>query len=79
MVKNLLSLFSGRKKTEPAPAYDPETEKPVIRASICTGERVAGFKDRKTGKFRDVMLIRDQRDLDAFLKSCGLDDIDTEY
>ena len=26
--------------------------KPVIRASICTGEEVAGFKDIRTGKIR---------------------------
>lgn len=30
--------------------YDREHMKPVIRASICTGEEVAGFKDIRTGK-----------------------------
>ena len=31
--------------------------KPVIRASICTGEEVAGFKDIRTGKIEEIMLI----------------------
>lgn len=37
--------------------YDKEKQKPVIRCSICTGEQVAGFKDIRTGKFTDIMLI----------------------
>lgn len=47
--------------------YDRQNQKPVIRSSICTGERVAGFKDVNTGKFSEVMLIRDNKDLDKFL------------
>ena len=47
--------------------YDREKLRPVIRVGICNGERVAGFRDVKTGKFTDVMLIRDNKDLDKFL------------
>ena len=36
---------------------------PVIRSSICTGEQVAGFKDLTSGKFEELMLLRDDRDL----------------
>ena len=46
--------------------YDNENQKPVIRCSICTGEQVAGFKDVHTGKFTDIMLIRDEKDLEEF-------------
>lgn len=74
-----MSFFSWKNKTGPRSSYDPEKEKPVIRASICTGERVAGFRDLKTGKFHEVILIRDQRDLDSFMKEYGVDHIDTEY
>ncbi len=73
----MFRLFS-KKKESPAP-YDPEKEKPVIRASICTREKAAGFKDRNTGTFREIMLIRDQKDLERFLKTYGLDHVDTEY
>ena len=40
---------------------------PVIRSSICTGEQVAGFKDSVSGKFDELMLIRDNKDLSEFL------------
>lgn len=45
--------------------YDKENKKPVIKASICNGEQVAGFKDIHTGKIEEVMLIRNQADLDG--------------
>lgn len=38
--------------------YDKENKKPVIKASICNGEQVAGFKDIHTGKIEEVMLIK---------------------
>ena len=47
--------------------YDKDNLKPVIQSSICTGEKVAGFRDVNTGKFTEVMLIRDNKDLDEFL------------
>lgn len=37
-------------------SYDRDHMKPVIRASICTGEQVAGFKDIQTGKLEEIML-----------------------
>lgn len=48
--------------------YDRKSLKPLIRASICNGEQVAGFKNIHTGKFTEVMLIRDSKDLDEFLE-----------
>ena len=48
-------------------SYDRENLRPVIRSSICTGERVAGFKNVHTGKFTEVMLLRNDRDLAEFL------------
>lgn len=48
--------------------YDRENQKPVIRSSICNGERVAGFRDKNTGKFTEIMLIRDNKDMDRFLE-----------
>ena len=52
--------------------YDCEKLKPAIRQSICTGERVAGFKDRTTGRFTDVMLLRTEKDLEKFKKEYGI-------
>ena len=78
-MKTWLSFFADKHRTKPTYAYDPEKTRPVIRASICTGERVAGFRDRKTGAFHEIMLIRDQADLEEFMETYGLDDIGTEY
>lgn len=64
----LMKLFSGKRKE----SYDSERLKPAIRSSICTGERVAGFKDRETGHFTEVRLIRTEKDLDDFKREYGI-------
>ncbi len=66
-----MSLF--RKKTPPAIPYDPETQEPAVRSSICTGEMTVGFIDRKKGKFREYELARSQSDVDAFCKRVGIE------
>lgn len=69
----------GKKKKLQTITYDKEREKPVIRASICTGEQVAGFKDLATGKFHEVMLLRSEKDLVEFKRRCGITEITKEY
>ena len=65
----------GKKKKETLPkTYDPEKEVPVLHCSICNGEQVAGFKDVHTGKFEEVMFIRNERDLAAFKEQYGIAD-----
>ena len=59
-------LFGRRKK--PPVSYDKTGKIPVIRSSICTGEQVAGFKETASGKFQEIMLIRNGEDLREFLK-----------
>ena len=59
--------------------YDPEKQQPIIRASICTGERVAGFKDKATGRFTEVMLIRTSDDEQKFKEAYHIEAIKTEY
>lgn len=65
-MRNAITMFHKKAKKQP---YDREKVKPVIKASICTGEQVAGFKDIQTGKFTEVMLIKDSRDMDEFLRT----------
>ena len=60
--------------------YDKDNKKPVIKASICNGEQIAGFKDIHTGKIEEVMLIKSPSDIDIFKKMYGIDDeIAKEY
>ncbi len=60
-------------------SYDRERYLPVIRQSICTGEQTAGLKDKQTGRFHDIMLIRDEKDLDVFKKMYDVSEIIKEY
>ena len=58
-----MGLFKKKTVTK---TYDKDNKKPVIKASICHGEQVAGFKNIHTGKIEEVMLIKNRADLDAF-------------
>lgn len=59
--------------------YDPKTHCAVIRSSICTGEKVAGFKDRRDGHFTEVMLIRSEKDKQEFMKKYNVETLKVEY
>ena len=67
------------KKKTVKKSYDREHMKPIIHASICTGEQVAGFKDIYTGHFDEIMLIRDTADLDTFMEMYDVATISKEY
>jgi hypothetical protein len=59
--------------------FDPVKQIAVIRSSVCTGEKVAGFKDREGGHFTEVMLIRSKQDEAQFRELYGLEAVKTEY
>lgn len=68
-----------KKKTEKK-NYDRKNKKPVIKASICNGEQVAGFQDIHTGAFDEAMLIRNSDDLSQFKDEYGISgDIEKIY
>jgi hypothetical protein len=68
--------ISTPKETVP---FDPNDQRAVIRASICTGETVAGFKNIHNGRFIEVMVIRTPEDLESFKKIYGITEIRKEY
>lgn len=68
----------GKKKTV-RKEYDRKTQRPVLHCSICTGEQVAGFKDIRTGKFEEVMLIKNDGDLRIFKEMYGIEEVTKEY
>ena len=59
--------------------YDPQTQEPAVRASICTGEMTLGFVDKATGKFHDLMLVRSQKELEEFRLACGVTELRKVY
>ncbi len=71
-------IMFGKKKVQ-TETYDKENVRPVIRASICNGEQVAGFKNVHTGKFEEIMLI--ERDKEVFMSRYGIsaDEVTKEY
>lgn len=54
------------------PFFDREHQRPVIRSSICTGEQVAGFKDLRTGRFTEIMLVRNNEDIEEFTRKYSI-------
>lgn len=77
IVSKIKSLHFGklssyeRGLTETIP-FDPEKQYAVIRCSICTGEKVAGFKSKEDGHFTEVMLIRTDKEEERFKKMYNL-------
>lgn len=59
--------------------FDPDKQYAVIRSSICTGEKVAGFKNKDDGHFTEVMLIKSPSDEKLFRDTFNLTVIKTEY
>ena len=72
-------MLFGRKSREPEIKYEPDIQYAMIRSSICTGEKVAGFKNKEDGHFTEVMLIRSYEDELRFKEIYGIEEIKTEY
>ncbi len=71
-------MFLKKKKTD-IQTYDRENWKPVLKCSICNGEQVAGFKNVHTGAFREEELIRTEKELAAFKRRYGIEEMEKEY
>jgi len=74
-----MGLFVKKKVSTPVIKYDPEKQRAVLKCSICNGEQVAGFKDKQTGQFTEVCLIRNGIELDEFMEKYGVSTITKEY
>ena len=59
--------------------FDSDKQIAVIKCSICTGEQVAGFKNKEDGHFTEVMLIRGVKDLEKFKEIYNISEIKKEY
>lgn len=73
----MLNMF--RKEQLVKKEYDRANQKPVLRCSICTGEQVAGFKNIHTGQWEEVMLIKNEEDLETFKRMYDLKEVAKEY
>ena len=65
-------MFGKKKEKTIKPLYDTEKKEPIIKASICNGEQVAGFRDVESGEFHEVMFIRNDDELESFKRQYGI-------
>ena len=76
-------MFFRKKSVHSSPSQEFDRNKmvPVIRSSICTGEKTAGFKNLETGRFEGIMLFRQEKDLQEFLDlyEVSKEEVRTEY
>ena len=77
--KDRVKLTPGDRKLRDAIPFDPAAQVAVIRSSVCTGEKAAGFRDAEGKHFTEVMLIRSREDEERFKAIYGLDSVKTEY
>ncbi len=71
-------MMFGKKKRQTVSLYDKTGKIPTIRSSICTGEQVAGFKDPISGKFQELILIRNDQDFQEFLERYQVNESDVQ-
>lgn len=45
----------------------------AIEISCCTGEKMIGFRSRRTGRLEEAVLVRSQEDIDAFYRAHGME------
>ena len=68
-----MGLFRKKDKLSIHPDFPLEQFEPVLRSSICTGELTACFRERASGKLREITVIRSPKDLADFAKEYGVD------
>lgn len=78
--RGTMAFFSKKKKIFiPDFPYNSEKHEAMIRSSICTGERVIGFKDKNTGKFLELFMIKSDEEIEAFKEKFQLREIKTVF
>ena len=79
-IRNIITrLKIGRGDADNMFPYDENMYEAVIRCSICTGEQVAGFKNRQDGSFVGVMVIKSDDDLEYFKELYGVEKVRKVY
>jgi hypothetical protein len=72
-------MLFGKKKEE---VLTPPTDcVPVILSSICTGEKVIGFKNTNTGEMVQAVSMKSEKDAENFCRKYGVkrEDIKVVY
>lgn len=59
--------------------FNPEREYPAVHANTCNRDLVAGFKNKKTGEFREIEPLKDDSEIEGFARKCGVESVDKFY
>lgn len=54
-------------------SFNPAKEEPFLHANTCNREIVVGFREKGTGKFHEVMMITNDKELEEFKKTYGIE------
>ena len=68
-----MNIFRKKQQAATAVLFPPEQYEPVLRSSICTGEKTACFRNRDTGKLTEIAVIRSASELAQFGKEYGVE------
>ena len=66
-------------KMKKEPVLDLTGKTPLIRCSICTGEKTGGYRDDATGEFREIMRLSSDADYEEFFRIVGTDKVEQIY
>jgi len=69
----------GKKKGFKKIEFNPEEESPLIKCNTCNRDMVAGFKNKKTGEFREVMTVNSDEEIEKFAAACGVTQVTKKY
>ncbi len=67
-----MGWFHKKEQQVKKASFDPAVSEPAMRCSICTGERVFGFRAKDGGSFEEVCLIRNDAELERVCGEYGI-------
>lgn len=57
-----------KNKKQNLKTYDKAHQIPTLKRNLYTGEKVIGFKEIETGKFKEIQLVQSEEDVKQFLR-----------
>lgn len=75
----MFGFFKRNNSSEETTPYDPNTQIPIIKSSVCTGEKIACFQNKETHKLTEIMLIANDQDLANFCHKYQINPKDLKY
>ena len=72
-------MFNKKKQEKGSFNYDPLTHKAILKCNTCNRDKVFGFKDVRTGEFFEIAMIKNDLELESYMKEFGIDHVERKY